>query len=105
MIERQRAGGLSVQAFCRREGLATSTFFNWVRRFRAEEGSANATPGQHDAPAFVELTAETASRPTTPALPADESPPLEVVLPGGLAVRVRERFDPGTLRALIEALS
>ena len=57
----------------------------------------------------MELTAETPSRPATPSVSADAGeappPPLEVVLPGGLAVRVRERFDPGTLRALIEALS
>ena len=33
-IERQQRSGLSIAAFCQKQGLAMGTFYAWKRRFR-----------------------------------------------------------------------
>ena len=111
LIEEQRASELSVKAFCERHGLASSTFFNWNRRLKAEGAlttvsrpseatGLKASPpaeGSTEPPAFVELTASTE---------ADSAErPIELVLPGGVVVRVRRGFDALTLRQIVDALS
>lgn len=77
---------MSVTAFCARHGVGVSTFFAWRRRL-------GATP----VPEFVELT-PTVSHATSP------STPIELLLPIGVTVRVRENFDATTLRRVVETL-
>jgi len=89
LFAEQRDSVLSVEAFCRAQGIASSTFF--ARRQRLREA---------DRPAFVEVTAE-ATRPME--APCHAS--LEVLLPGGVVVRVLCGFDTVTLRRIVEALS
>jgi hypothetical protein len=36
-LERQSSSGLSIAAFCVREGLSEASFHSWKRRLRAEE--------------------------------------------------------------------
>ena len=98
LVNEHRASGLSVDAFCKQQGLATSTFFNWARRFKTEAPSvmAQASP---DAADFVELEAPLA--PTTVA----EAPPIELVLPSGLVLRVRHGFDRRVLKQVVEVLA
>jgi transposase-like protein len=104
LVDEQRAGGLSVDAFCKRHGLATSTFFNWARRFKSESPSAVAQASA-DA-AFVELEAPPASPLTkTDASASNTMPPIELVLPNGLVLRVRRGFDPRLLQQVVEALA
>ena len=88
LVREQRDRGLSVEAFCRRRKVAVSTFFAWRRKLAS---SAE--------PAFVELTVQ--------ADEADEaeSAPIELVLPGGVTVRVQEGFSATVLRQVVEALS
>lgn len=83
-IDRWRASGLSVRAFCARHGLASASFYNWrqVLEQRAAEG-----------PAFVPVQVVA----DTDVLPAKASA-LEVVLVDGRAVRVAPGFDAATLR-------
>ena len=99
LIAQQRAGELTVVAFCRRHGLAASTFFNWKRRLESEgEGLDDAEVAAcADEPSFVEVTPE--------ALTSGSDEPIEVLLSSGVVVRVRRGFDTSTLRQLVEALS
>jgi transposase len=93
--------GLTQSAFCRREGIALSTFHWWKRRL-ATDGKASARVGRPGQPeeSFIEV------RPPRSAvalvdLVAPISPVYEVVLPGGRSIRVGERFDPEALSRLI----
>ena len=73
--------GESVVAFCLREGVSTASFYAWRRRL---------------GPRFVEVDVSTE--------PAVASPPL-VVEVGVARVEVPAGFDPGHLRAVVDALS
>ena len=84
-MEQQRFSGMTIDAFCDHHGLAVSTFFAWRRRLR-----------EPDVPAFVELTHEAE-------LTANDTS-IEVVLPGGVLVRVHAGFDAALLRQVVEAL-
>ncbi len=70
---RFEASGLSMIAFCRREGLAKGTFSKWKHRLE-ESGS--------DEAAFVELTPRVSS-----SLQTLEGGEFELVLPGGVRLR------------------
>lgn len=94
---------MSVQAFCKRHGLATSTFFNWSRRFKSEAVSP-ADRTNADPPPFVELEAPPVSR-TAEADASVTTSAIELVLPSGLVVRVRQGFDPWLLQRVVEALA
>lgn len=98
----QRDGGLSVRAFCAREGLTQSNFYAWRRRLARREVESPAAEGL---PRFVEVTP-----PEPPGVPpvvtGDDVPsPLELVLPRGVVVRVPDRFDAKVLRRVVEALT
>lgn len=51
MLQRFAAGGESVTAFCRREGVSTNSF----RRWRARLEATSSMPASHAAPGFVEV--------------------------------------------------
>ncbi len=87
LIQRQHAGGLSVAAFCRGNGVASSSFFAWKRKLAA----APATP------AFVEATVAAAPAARWAGL-------IEVRLRGGRRVRVGRGFDRGLLAEVVAAL-
>lgn len=70
---RFEASGLSMAAFCRREGLAKGTFSKWKQRVEESEGE-QAT--------FVELPS-----PVFPSSSALETGEFELVLPGGVRLR------------------
>ena len=89
VIERQRAGGLSVAAFCRKNGIAASSFFVWKRRIISSPV----------APVFVEAK-------VFEPLPAVRGAGvLEIRLRGRRRVRVwRESFDRGLLADVVAVL-
>ena len=61
LFKRFDGGGLTVEAFCQREGLSRSSFNRWRSRLPMRTGAAAATASgasdarQHVAPAFVDL--------------------------------------------------
>ena len=59
IIEQQKASGLSVPAFCRREGLSAWTFYGWRSRLRkARSGRTESAPVPvRQAPGFIDLGA------------------------------------------------
>lgn len=85
IVERQRASGSTVAAFCRDNGIATSSFFAWKRKLG-------------DPPAaFVEAAVV-----DTPPAPRAS---IEVLLRNGRRVRVGRRgFDRGLLAEVVAAL-
>ena len=104
LIRQQSGSGQSIEAFCRQHGLAVSTFFVWRRKLKT--GAV---------PTFVELTSSAEPTAATPQVievknapslneGADAPPPIELLLAGGLIVRVRDGFDAATLRQVVEAL-
>ncbi len=84
LIEEQQASGLSVPAFCRRAGVAESSFYRWLQELRRPRARF----------AEVRLAAEAAREPGG----------IELHLPGQRYVVVRPGFDRQTLRDLLAAL-
>ena len=105
-IRQQQGSGLTVRAFCLREGLKIGAFRWWRQALARRDREPSATPacGQEGepteaVPAFlpvrlVDLEAA-AHRP---------SPPIEVVLPAGPTVGVPSGFDPRTLGQVLAVL-
>jgi len=89
LIGRQARSGLTIGAFCQREGIAESTFFAKRRQLNAS-------------PRFVEVIAGAAGPARRNAHRAGS---LELCLPRGVTVRVESGFDPALLRAVVEALA
>ena len=88
IVERQRAGGSTVAAFCRDNGVAISSFFAWKRKLRGRDGGPPA--------AFVEAAVV-----GTPPAPRAS---IEVRLRNGRRVRLGRGFDPGLLAEVVVAL-
>jgi transposase-like protein len=116
-VSEQRVGGLSVSAFCAREGLTASNFYAWRRRLAQRDAEGTMA---HASPAFVELTPGVAKAMDFGELssslslrvqggraaPIDrDAASLELVLAGGVLVRVRDGFNASLLRRVVEALS
>ena len=80
--------GLSVRAFCARQGLAQPSFYAWRRVIQ-----------QRDAAAGSFLSVQ-----VLPDEPPDPGSRFEVVLVGGRLLRVPPGFDPATLRRLLAVL-
>ena len=112
LVERQARSGVSVGAFCAREGLSASTFFLKRRRLRALPRfvELRAEPGEAGAGlAATAVRSEDANGPPHAAAEARDghagAPSLELRLPRGLVVLVGPGFDPALLRAVAEALA
>ena len=89
IVERWEGSGLSMAEFCRREGIAYSQFMSWRRR---------RSPSAEPVGGFAELVlAPGGGLPVEAAL-------LEIVLPGGVVVRVFPRANVALLRAAVEAV-
>src|SRR3981189_3300985 len=90
-IRRHQDSGLSVRAFCEREGLKDANFLRWRReldrrdREKTPELPRFATKGPTEPrvpPVFLPVCVVDADR-----LPSRPAPPIEIVLDGGPTVR------------------
>jgi hypothetical protein len=88
-LERFRHSGLTVLAFCDREGLSLTSFYAWRRRLQR-----HATPPAPDAPRLVPV------RLITPTVSA----PVELLLPSGSVLRLTPDTDLLWLRQLLPLL-
>jgi transposase-like protein len=108
IFHRQRTSGLTVKAFCRRAGVALSTFSLWRRKLRGQRGRVV----RHPHLSFIEVkrsrmctgeaaqgTADATSVPT----PVEPSG-VELHLANGRWIVVRAGFDRQALRDLLAAL-
>lgn len=105
------ASGLSLAEFCTKRGIPRGTLSCWRTVIRRRDAVRAARVGVAPA-ASTGTKAASASpvpfvrvrvRPPRPPAPAVGTP-LEVVLPGGLAVRVPVGFDAATLTDLLRVL-
>jgi hypothetical protein len=87
--ERFSRSGLTVPAFCDREGISAASFYAWRRRLGREP-----VPPVADNPRLVPV------RVVTPPLSA----PLEVLLPSGVVLRLSPNCDVAWLRQLLPLL-
>jgi hypothetical protein len=105
-IRQQQRSGLTVRAFCLREGLKEGAFRWWRQALaRRDRDSSAATSADRDGepteatPAFlpVRLVDLEAASPRP-------APPIEIMLPTGPTVQVPPGFDPRTLGQVLAVL-
>jgi hypothetical protein len=84
-----RASGLSVAAFCARQGLSAASFYAWRRELERRDA---------EQPAFVPV------RLVGSEVPSAGGAPVEIVLGAGRTVRVAAGFDAPTLRRVLAVL-
>ena len=101
--------GLSIQAFCLREGLESWNFHWWRRALERRDREVPPPPK-------VGRPHPTTERPPAPsafwpvrvvpdvAKPMTASAPIEIVMPAGPTVRVTRGFDPVALDAVLSVL-
>jgi hypothetical protein len=112
LIDRWRAGDLSLPVFCEQNGIRPGTMQNWVYKpalkFAVEKARRAAqtpceTPAEtaevaEPAPAFLPVKiVEVATEPK-------RHTAIEVILREGRCIRVRRGFDPQTLRQVVATL-
>jgi hypothetical protein len=89
VLTRRRGSGLSVRAFCEREGVSEASFYMWRRELAHRDRS-----GIKASAAFVPVR-----------VVAETSTAIEIALPCGIAVRVRPGFDRQTLEQVVALFS
>ena len=95
-LARQAGSGLSVRAFCRREGLHESAWYAWrrvIHKRDAEQQTQHDTPG----PAFVAVRVGADQRP-------DDDERIALELRGGRVLRLPISMPPTRLAALLHAI-
>jgi transposase len=100
-VRDQAGSGLSVSAFCLREGFSPNSFYRW-RRLLAEGDGSNGARNHPPAPPPEEVFVPVSVIGHGPAGFSDAS--LELVLPSGVLLRVRPGFDSATLIRLVDLL-
>ena len=90
-LRRHAQSGLSVAAFCAREGVSTPSFYAWRRRLKAAKSTAAKREPTAKAPAFQAVTVVGAM------------PVLSVRLPGGTQFEVCVA-DPQVIRTVVAQL-
>ena len=88
-LERFRRSGLSIPAFCDREGISTASFYSWRRRLQGDP-----SPAAADKPRVVPVHL----------VPQPAGAPLEVLLPSGLVLRLSPDHDLAWLRQVLPLL-
>jgi len=105
VIREQEASGLSIAGFCRQRGLGQASFYNWRAKLRHQDDPAIPQTAKF---VPIELSAMPPGQgamdhPATTPATADRDD-FEVLLGNGRSVRVPARFDPQTLRDLLDVL-
>lgn len=109
VLERWQRSGLPLWRFAEMEGIAQNTLYRWrrrtgiavgdLRRHDGAQGVSDRSGAAAAVPLFAEVSALLGASPSNAAARV-----FEVVLGDGITVRVPERFDPASLRALLAAL-
>jgi hypothetical protein len=102
-IEQWTKSGLTGAQFAEQIGVRESTLRHWKWQLEKVVRTQRVTPAQAPGDEFVELIAPTERTSATSAVIAAPEP-LELVLGGGLLVRIPARFDADALRRLLDAV-
>jgi hypothetical protein len=106
-IADQAGSGLNVSEYCRREGLSANSFYGWRRALHSsgDDGPGPRVGGGGEGVVFAPLVVSgRGGGGIGAAVVAERECGLEVVLPGGLVLRVHPSFDAATLTRLVAAL-
>lgn len=103
VIKKQRASGLSVAEFCRRNDVADALFYRWRRRLAELDDQQDSGPKAVDQ--INDVDRKTAARFVPIELPPPPVPlGFEIVRADGLRVLVPAEFEGEALRELLRAL-
>ena len=103
VLEEFRASGLSIRAFCRREGLSEPSFFAWRRTFQERDAAKPAARRK-----------QVKGIPVDKLIPVDIVDPidceptpatLEVITPGGFTLRFHPDIRPQQLDAVLGVIA
>jgi hypothetical protein len=104
LVEQWRHSGLSLPAFCRRQGINLGTMRGWVYK-QGHRPAEHARPASHPDPAPDRPTPAAAFLPVRLVEPiAPPGPGVEVVLGPTRRVVVAPGFDAETLRRVVAVL-
>jgi hypothetical protein len=108
IVRRHQTSGLSVHAFCAREGLKDGNFLWWRRELYRRDREKTTS---HPSSAAQESTQPSVSPVFLPVRVVDAdviqsrlTMPIEILLPEGPTVRVPVGFDPQTLGDILAVL-
>jgi transposase len=107
ILNRHRDSGLSVRAFCQREGLKDSDLLRWRRELSRRDRETIAPLPDRAAHDSARSATTPVSLPVRVVDAADRSgppSPIEILLPEGPTLRVPAGFDPRTLSAILAVL-
>ncbi len=96
-FEEFRASGLSVRAFCAREGLAEPSFYAWRRTLQKRDAEGPVAQQAELVPVSIVETIDSG-------VDRAPAPPLEVTTPGGLTLRFPADIRPQQLTAVLTAI-
>jgi transposase-like protein len=103
-VDEHRRSGLTIRAFCQREGLSEPSFHGWRREIQKRDGKRpSPTACERQSLIPVDVVAEVDSG-LTPCHDA-RLPVLEVVTPSGFTLRFHANIEPQQLRTLLAAIA
>jgi len=103
-VERWKDSGLTAAEYAREMGLNPHTLTYWKWRLKAQGGSPDKHPAKKEAPVqagFVEVVMPPLEPAAEQSAPAE---PLELLLGGGLMLRIPVHFDETALRRVVATL-
>ena len=114
-IRKRERSGLTIRAFCDREGLTESAYHFWRRELLKRDGAVDqpSSPRRRrvkadieaqPVPTFASLTVGRASSDVAHLSSVDGSMPIEIVVRGNVRVRVGRGFDPHTLDQVLRVM-
>ena len=101
-LEEHRGSGLTVRAFCRREGISEPSFYAWRRRITKRDAKS-VTVGRQ--PALIPVDIVDSVGGGSPNGDATSARRLEVVTPSGFTLRFHHDIEPRQLGTLLNVIS
>ena len=98
-IELWRESGLSQTAFCKREGIARSTFQHWMKR--SQEDKVNRPKKVKNQGKFIPLKIKSSTSSTLPVLSSDI---IELTYPNGVCLKLKSNLSLDQLRQYISLI-
>ena len=104
LLDRRQESGLNVKSFCSNEGIAESTYYYWIKKFRRKVGVKSFIP------LVVNPSGTTVRRQQHKSIPEtnpddttreDNNYLLEIVYPNGTRLRIKHDLDINSLRSLV----